>query len=385
MLDQLLIEKEFGYLEPDIYLNISSVAMPPVRVRDVCRSFMDDYVESMGRKVMTDFEGMREETKKKLAQLINANPEEIIFVKNTTEGNSILASGYQKAPGGNVVICDLEHPSNLFPWINARSRGVEIKAVKTREGQVPAESVLEQMDEDTRVVSLSAIEYGSGFFTDLKTIGRECRRRGIVFAVDGIQALGRMEIDVEDMCIDYLAAGGFKGLMGTLGAGFVYCSPTLISHIVPPYSGYQSTVSHGVPPEVTTDFQQLPWHDDIRRLESGSLNTYGIMAMDRGVDLILELGIRDIQEHIINLERYLRGKLSALPVTVWGQKEPERWSGIIVVQFPARLFQKARDIMDRYRIYTTLREGYIRISIGLYNTKQQMDSVYNALRELVEE
>ncbi len=99
MLDQLLIEKEFGYLEPNIYLNISSVAMPPVRVREVCRSFMDDYVESMGRKVMTDFEGMREETKKKLAQLINANPEEIIFVKNTTEGNSILASGYQKAPG----------------------------------------------------------------------------------------------------------------------------------------------------------------------------------------------------------------------------------------------------------------------------------------------
>ncbi|GHV36825.1 aminotransferase [Synergistales bacterium] len=383
MLDRDLVEREYGYLGEDIYLNIASVAMPPARVRDVCRNFLDDYVSTFCRKIFDDFGSMRRRAGEKLSKLINAAPEEITFVKNTTEGNSILACGYELAVGGNVVVCDLEHPSNLFPWINAQRRGIKVKSIATRHGEIPAESVIAAMDGDTRVVALSAVQYGTGYFSDLKMIGEACRRRKVVFAVDAIQGLGRLKIDVNEFCIDYLSCGGFKGLLGTLGAGFVYCDSGLIRSIVPPYAGYQSTTGHAEPPAVTRDFENLPWHDDVRRLEAGGQNTYGIMAMDKGVELILELGIDEIESHIRGLEAYMRERITDLPrLKILRPADPARWSGIVCVLFPEHAFDAARGIMEKHKIHATLRKGYLRLSIGFYNSREQMEIVTQALMEL---
>lgn len=215
MLNQDLIQEEFGYLEDVVFLNISSVVMPPQRVRNAYRSFMDDYVSNFGDGVVPKAWGLVENARPALAKLIHAaQPHEIAFVKNTSEGISAIANGFPFAPGDNVVLADQEHGSLLYPWINVHEqKGVDLHVVKSVDGEIPFADMVAAMDTHTRILAVSAVQFSTGFAADLMALGAECHRRGIVFVVDGIQALGRLNIDVQACHIDYLAGGSNKGML----------------------------------------------------------------------------------------------------------------------------------------------------------------------------
>ena len=385
MLDQKLIDREYGFLGDEIFLNVSQVVIPPVRVQKAYGSFMDDYVRSMGEGIVPKAWEIVAGCRKKVATLIGADsPDEIGFVKNTCEGVSILADGLDMAAGENVVIADQEHQSVLFPWINAHQRkGIELKVVKSiRDGEVDADAMIKAIDAKTRVLIVSAVQFSTGFLADLEKLGQACREKGVIFAVDGIQALGRLEIDVRKMHIDYLVAGTNKGLLGTLGAGFVYCKQSLISHITPPYAGYQSTVSHVEPPSITTNFEMVEWYPNARRFESGNLSYNCIYAIDQGISLVLELGIEHIADHVRHLEKYLRAQLADLPLHVVQAQDSKNWGGVICIYFPKHTEKESAQILRNYKIHGTIRAGYIRLGLDFYNTQEQMDVVSKALHEI---
>lgn len=191
-------------------------------------------------------------------------------------------------------------------------------------------------------------------------------------------------MDVQACHIDYLVAGSNKGLLGSLGCGFVYCSDRIVQDIIPPYAGYQSTVSHVSPPSVTTNFEHLEWYPHARRFESGNLSYNCIYAVDKGVELLLELGLENIEAHTLELERYLREKLQGLPLHVVQPDDPRYWSGIICIYYPKEKDQEVIDILKGYHIHGTMRGGYIRFGLDFYNTKEQMDIVVKALFEVAE-
>lgn len=330
MLNRDLIEKEYGFLGGEIFLNVSLVAMPPRRVQEAYGGFMADYVRNFGDDVVQRGWAIVNEARPKIAALINAGgPDEIAFVKNTCEGMSILADGYPLEAGDEVLIADQEHQSTLFPWINQRRRGAVLCVTKSLNGEIPIKRVLDGMNERTRVLVVSSAQFSTGFMSDLCALGSECRKRNILFAVDAIQTLGRIKLDVREAGIDWLAAGGYKGLLGTLGAGFVYCSDRIVGDVIPPYAAYQSTESHVAPPAVTTDFETLAWHPNARRFESGNLNYNGILAISRGVDLLLELGMDDIDAHVRELETRLRDRIRSLPLKIVEPRSPKNRSGIV--------------------------------------------------------
>jgi len=384
MLDQRLIQEEYGFLGDEIFLNVSQVVMPPMRVQKAYNSFMADYVKAIGEGVVDSAWGIVESCRQKLARLINAaEVHEIGFVKNTAEGMSILAAGYPLKTGDSVVIADQEHQSTLFPWINAHEqRGVKLNVVKSVNGEIPTGDMIAAIDETTKILVVSSAQFSTGFMADLAALGNACQEKGVIFAVDGIQTLGRIEMDVQAMHIDYLAAGSNKGLLGTLGCGFVYCSDRIVQSIIPPYAGYQSTVSHVSPPSITTNFDSLEWYPHARRFESGNLSYNCINAVDKGVELLLELGVKEIEAHILSLERYLREKIADIPLHVVQAKDPKHWSGIICVYYPKDRDEEVRNILKNYRIHGTIRGGYIRFGIGFYNTQEQMDVVAQALNEV---
>ena len=384
MLDQKLIEKEYGFLGDGIFLNVSQVVMPPKRVQDAYRRFMDDYIANYGMDIVSRAWEMVNNTRPKLQQLIGAkDAHEIAFVKNTAEGISILANGLTYQPQDNIVIADQEHQSVLFPWIAVHERyGVELKVVKSVDREIPVQDMIAAMDEHTRVLIVSAVQFSTGFASDLKTLGEACREKGVIFAVDGIQALGRLKLNVQDCHIDYLAAGSNKGLLGTLGAGFVYCSDRIVEGIIPCYAGYQSTVSHVAPPSVTTEFDHLEWYPHARRFESGNLSYNCIEAISNGVDLILELGIDNIDSHVRMLEKYLRQKISDLRLPVVQAKDEKNWGGVICVYYPAEHEADVVRILEEHKIYSTMRGGYMRFGLEFYNTVEQMDVVSHALHEI---
>jgi selenocysteine lyase/cysteine desulfurase len=240
------------------------------------------------------------------------------------------------------------------------------------------------MNERTRILAVSSAQFSTGFLSDLRQLGEECRKRGIIFAVDGIQTLGRIKIDVQDMNIDYLASGGNKGLLGTLGAGVVYCSDSIVKKITPPYAGYQSVVSHVTPPAITTNFESLEWHPNARRFESGNLSYNCILAISKGLDLILELGIENIEAHVRKLEARLRKKIRGLPLEIVEAKDPQNWSGIVCVYYPPAFEEGVKAILKEHKIYATMRGGYMRFGIDFYNTLAQMDIVGAALSRIAQ-
>ena len=279
MLDGKLIAREFCDLRDVVFLNVASVVIPPKSVQNAYHGFMNDYVNNLGEGVVGKSWEIVDEARKEVARLIGAEPSEIGFVKNTAEGIGIIANGYPFKRGDNVIVIDQEHSSSLYAWIKLQAKGVKLNVVESRNGDVLLTDIFEKVSARTRAICVSAVQFSTGFFLDLETLGNYCAHHGILLIVDGIQAIGRLHIDVKRMNISYLACGGNKGLLATLGAGFVYCSESLTQRIVPPYASYQSVVNHVHPPAITENFKSLEWHQDARRLESGNLNYAGIAAI----------------------------------------------------------------------------------------------------------
>src|SRR5438477_4642229 len=168
-----------------------------------------------------------------LARLFTCGADHIALTRSTAHGISLLAAGLDWEPGDNVVGARGEYPANVYPWLALKDRGVEMRFAGNAGGRVEPESVLELVDGRTRVVALSQVEFWNGYRVDLETIGRECRRRGVLLAVDAIQSAGALRLDMEKMPVDFLAAGSYKWLLGPLGIGFAYWHPALIERVRP--------------------------------------------------------------------------------------------------------------------------------------------------------
>lgn len=387
MLNQELLKQEYGYMDGHVYLDWSKVGMPAKRITDAARVFMDGYVATYNSDIKNYLISRRNDAKKTLARCINGDPSDFTFVKNTTEGNSIFAMGYQPlVPGTNAIVVDTDFPNTICPWINASHvRGFDLKVYHTDRGAVPADDIIAMMDENTKVVALAAVQSGYGYFVDLKKIGVECRKRGIAFAVDAFQAIGRMTIDVTDCCIDYLTCGAFKALGGAFGSAFVYSNKETIQKVTPQTVAYQGTVGYQIEaPYRFTNFGPMVFKDSVDRLEAGSQCTYAAESLTLGVKVIEELGHKAVEAHILELEDYIREKLAELPLDVYTY-EKERRSGIIAMTFPENLTDKLKPILEKYQIRLSLRPGILRICIAAQNTKEHMDVFYQAMKEWLDE
>ena len=382
MLDFKQIQKEYSFLNDEIFLDVSRVVMPPLCVQNVYSSFMKEYICDFNSDVVSRLWDMVEYTRKKVAQLIHCESDEIGFVKNTCEGISILANGFPFEKGDNVVLVDQEHSANLFPWIRLHEyKGVDLHIVKSINGSIQIEDIANQIDEHTKLLIISSIQFSTGYYADLETLGKICEEKGILFCVDGIQALGRMHIDVKKMRIGWMASGTNKGLLSTLGAGFVYCDKKYTERIIPSYASYQSVENHVSPPSITTNFEYLEWHKDARRFESGNLSCNCILALNKGVEWILELGMEDIEKYILSLEDYLRNKIKDIHLPVV-QLDKKNQGGIICIYYPENKEDKVDEICKKYKIHCTRRGGYIRLGLDFYNTFEQMDIVSEAINKI---
>ncbi len=200
----------------------------------------------LGSNWYQDIEKLRQSS----AALLNAHRDEIAFVKNTSEGISIVANGLEWQFGDKIVTTAVEYPANIYPWMETvRGRGVKLILVPEedfRDGarHVPLEKILEAAsDPRTRLVALSHVEFASGQRHDLAKIGQFCGERKIRFCVDGIQSLGVFPVDVKAMQIDFLSADGHKWLLGPEGAGIFYCRRELLEHIRPLMIGWMNVVN----------------------------------------------------------------------------------------------------------------------------------------------
>lgn len=381
MLDDQLIRREYGFLGTMVHVNACSVGVPALRTQQAAGTFMPEYLKMVYDTNRVGFDWLRSRVRSQLAGLIGGAPRNISFTKNTTEGTATLAKGFPLGPGDNVVVADLENPSNLFPWVQAsKERGFRLQLVKTHGRGISTEQYLERVDAHTRIVAVSMVQAGSGSRIDLPRLGKFCRERGIVLAVDAIQGLGRLRLDVGQCGVDFLSCGGFKGLAAGFGIGFLYCSDALLPRVTPLLAGDFCTVEELTAPKVYREDFPLEFLDNAQRFEGGSSNTLGIWLLHHALSLLEELGTENIEAHVLSLERRLRGSLSGCGLDVLpGGELP---AGMVIARYPQEHFQRADTILRENDIHLTHHPGFLRLSIALHNTPEQMDRVAAAFHEI---
>lgn len=309
------------------------------------------------------------------AKLIGANTDEVTFCKNTSEGLSFVANGLQWNTGDNVVLANVEFPANVFPWMNLRARGVRLKMVVEENGRIPLDKMLAAIDNRTRVVTISAVQYLSGFRADLAALGEVCRERGVFFCVDAIQALGAVPIDVSAMNVDFLAADGHKWLCAPEGAGIFFCTKSLLDHLRPSTVGWMSM-------KETPNFGDcvFEFHDDARRFDAGSYNMPGIYALGAAIELILEVGVGAIHERLISLTDRLVDGVRVKGYRITTPRQPGEKSGIVTFFSDAKdLAQIQNHLQREHRIIIALRDDRLRASPHFYNTEEEIDQLIEML------
>jgi cysteine desulfurase/selenocysteine lyase len=316
-----------------------------------------------------------ERVRQAVARLINADPEEITFVKNTSEGISYVANGIQWVTGDNVVSTTMEFAANVYPWLNLQSRGVTLRQVPEENGRVPFDRLAAAIDKRTRVVAVSAVQWSNGFRIDLTRLGELCQEKGVLLFVDAIQALGVHPIDVRAMNIDFLAADGHKWLCGPEGAGIFFCRRELIGHLHPPEIGYMA-VKHNF----ETNEIKLELRDDARRFDSGVYNLAGICALGASINLLLSVGIEQIQKRVKELTDRLCEGLRRKKWTIHSPRSASEWSGIVSFSSPAHDLQALRKhLRNEFRIVIASRLGRLRASPHFYNSAEEIDQLVDAL------
>jgi cysteine desulfurase/selenocysteine lyase len=307
-------------------------------------------------------------------RLLHADPLDIAFVKNTSEGIGIVAEGFPWQAGDNVVTAEEEYPANLYPWMNLASRGVEVRRVPSRGGRILIDDVRAAMDGRTRIVSLSWVEYASGFRNDLDRIGNLCRERGVLFFVDAIQGLGVFPLDVGRSPIDFLAADGHKWLLGPEGAGILYVRRELVDRLRPVGVGWNSVVG-------ALDFSHIDFtlKPHAGRWESGSLNVPGILALGASVELLLRIGSDTIAERVLELTDHLCRRLADLThVSVFSSRQVGEGSGIVSLVVPSPVEIKA--LCKSQQVVVNQRAGRLRVSPHFYNSFEEIDKLVKLLR-----
>lgn len=309
------------------------------------------------------------------AKLINASPEEVTFVKNTSEGICLVANGLKWNTGDNVVTTAVEFPANIYPWMNLAAQGVHLKMVGEENGRIPLDKLIAAVDSRTRVVAISAVQYASGFRTDLAALGQACQEKGVLLCVDAIQALGVLPIDVRQMHIDFLSADGHKWLCGPEGAGIFFCRKELLGYVHPSQPGWMCMVN-------AEDYgnYQFEFRRDARRFDSGSYNIAGIFGLGGSLELLLQVGIEQVARHVLSLTDRLADGLRNKGYRLISSRAPGEASGIVAFTSDRHdHHQIQQHLRTEHRLIIAVREARLRASPHVYNTKDEIDQLVELL------
>lgn len=342
-----------------------------------CADAIKAYVEQSTNHayVKSSFYKHADLVRAKYATLIGARADEVTFIKNTTEGLDMVANGLSWQTGDNVVTTNVEFPSNMYVWQSLRPEGVEVRTVFEEDGRIPIERVFEMIDNRTRLVAVSSVQYASGFRTDLATLGAYCQSKGVLLCVDAIQSLGVFPINVRAMDIDFLAADGHKWLCASEGCGVFYVRKELQGHLRPTSIGWLSMKD-----PYDFDKYQYEFADSAQRYDSGSYNFAGIFGLGGAVDLINDVGLSEIQSRVLALTDRLVTGLRDKGYRVLSSRHKGESSGIVA--FFSDLHdphEVQRHLQSEHRIVIAVRKGRLRASPHYYNTDEEIDQLIEHL------
>jgi len=374
--DLIKARKYFPHLKKGIiYFNHAATGPISTRLKDELDFHLKEGSE--GNIISYDsFKGKVDDSKELLGEMINCSADRIAFTDNTSNGLNILAQGVRWKKGDGILLNDVEFPANVYPFLNLQEQGVEIDIVKSREGIVTAEDVIEAVKPGTKLISISYVQFLSGYRVDLKKIGKFCMENEIIFSVDAIQGLGAVPLDVKECNVNFLSCGTQKWMLGVQGLAFIYIDEDLQNKIKTVPLGWLS---------INNAWDFLDYKIDLKssasRYQSGTLNVFGIYAFNTSLKLFKEFGLKNIEKQVLKNTFYFNILLSNSgfePVLL--NYVEENIAGI--VSFKSDKSGKIFNHLTDKNIICSERLGYIRLSPHFYNTKNDIDKVVAEIRKI---
>lgn len=376
------LDREFPSRRHGVLFNHAAVSPLPARAA----AALGRYVEALTSRAVLDWKEWGREVERlrqRAARMIGADESvggarSVAVVANTTTGLSMVASGLDWSPGDSVVTTATEFPANLAPWLDLARHGVEVRRIPTKDGAFTAAEVEAACGPRTRLVSLSAVGFHTGFVSPVEEVGAFCRSRGIVFGLDAIQAVGAAAVDVARAKADFLAADGHKWMMGPEGCGILFTTPAFRERLRAP-SGWLNLRR-----PAAGDFrigETVDYVADAARFEVGAPPTPGVYALSASLDLLLEIGIETVRRRIAAVHSVL---LEGLPHLGWEPvlfDGPPR-SGILSSRPPAGTDPRAAAAhLESRGIAVSAREGFLRLSPHVGNDEEEAGRLLAALRD----
>lgn len=369
------VREAFPHTRESIYMNHAALAPLSKPVTEVIAGYVQER-HLTNIENYFDFLPIDRETRERIGVVIGTTSEQVMYTPNTSSGLNVLAQGLEWQAGDRVIIPGCEFPANVYPFMQLADRGVHVDLVPHHEGTFALEDVERLIQPQTRLLSVSWVQFLSGYRADLKALGALCKAHDILFCVDAIQGLGALQIDVESCGIDFLASGGHKWLMALQGIGLIYVSSALIPHLKPMAGWLHGPIDW----ERLIDYN-LSFFDDARRFRPGTQNAIGIASLHASLGYYLSLGPAWCESQVLSRAGKLKTGLVALGLRPYGQAEGEQKSGIVTVRHSRA--NEVFEVLKKEGIHIAVRNGLLRFAPTYYNSDDEVERVLDVMAKLL--
>jgi cysteine desulfurase/selenocysteine lyase len=365
---------EFPITNECAFLDNAAVAPISARAARYMREYIDD-ASRIARPACQKWAKTAARTRALAARIMGCRAREVAFTSSTSMGLALIASSLDWRVGDSVVTAANEFPSNMYPWLNLKRRGVRTRVVEpTPDGRILIEDLLSAFDSRTRVCAVSWVGFNTGFRIDLARLGRECKQRGVHLVVDAIQGLGAFAMKANEWGVAAAAADAHKWLLGPEGIALLYVSERIVDSLHPATIGWKSVAkSH--------DFMHYDFTlaADARRFEPGSENTAGVHGLLGALELFETIGVTSVTERVKLLTDYLCDGLRAKDITTLSPRGGDEWSGIVSFTAPGGDGAAFAKPLEEKGIIVTGRAGFVRASPHCYNNEADLDRLLEEL------
>ncbi|MET3925728.1 aminotransferase class V-fold PLP-dependent enzyme [Devosia sp. 2618] len=367
------------------YLSICDKMILADPIRQGVDRFLDHLTHASTNRV--GHEEKVTSSRRLFAEMVGATPDEIAVTRNVSDGLNSVATAFPFAEGDNVLLAlGAEHPNNIYPWLHQQRRGIELRNVRGVAGRIDVDAMIAAMDSRTRLVSVASVSFAPGERTDITALGTECRKRGIFLLVDGVQSAGILHHDFSNEPIDGFATSTSKGLLGLYGYGFLYVKRNWLDRLMPVHMSRTGADAENDDASAmgTYDYRPRP---DAGRFELGSYNLAGAYAAEASLTMLLELGTRAIEAHVLELADELRDGLNRLGLPVFAPRLPSHVITLGEVDAGGHGYSadprmtRCHEVLTEAGVVSTLRRGQLRMGLHCYNNRSDIDTVLEVLQD----
>lgn len=367
-------KEEFPILKDIIHVGNCSQGSQAKRVREAIERYLDSWC-STGM----DWDSWVEEcikAKHEFAKLIKADPSEIAISTSVSEATASLASSLN--PYSNkrkIVVSEANFPTIGHIWLAYQKYGFKVDFVPVRNGRVYLEDYEKYIDEDTLITSITHVYYQNGFKQDIDKIVEIAHRRGSMVYVDAYQSLGTVDINVKSSKIDILSSGNLKYLLGIPGIAFIYINKDILPYLKPAVTGW-----FGQENPFSFQIRVLDYAGDARRFDTGTPPVMASYAARAGMQIINEVGPKNIQERVEMLSAYAIKAAQERGLEITSPLNPKEKGSTTSIKVPDP--HNAELLLKERKIIGSARGDVIRIAPHFFTEKKDLDIVMDQLKEI---